>query len=143
MELDESIRIPQLPECTCDPDNRAPCSASKNHRCLCSSGKFCRTSRNPYHTCICNSSFGNYCQAIEHECSCQRDRVQCKSGGSSDGKHRCSCSKDPLGCLAERHSCVCRLQWYDSWQRVCRAVPASEHDCTCRYKGLTCRTSEH
>lgn len=110
------------------------------------------------HTCTCSEfswpssqiSMSRACLAqSEHNCRCRIDPMSCKRVFGQT--HECSCRHDPLACrylavdvgdkIPPRHDCVCRMQWYDGWQRVCRTTPESTHDCVCRYSGLTCRAA--
>lgn len=82
-------------------------------------------------------------QKCHHNCSCLAGTSECKltHDGPPDDKvrraHGCSCVLDPLKCLAPLvHECVCRMEWYDSWRRVCRSP---SHDCVCRYHTLQCK----
>lgn len=118
------------------------CRARKEkHACICQ--EICKTDFTSATTrlCLCETT---------HQCRCRIDPSTCKK--ILNEIHDCSCIHDPLACkfsgiiekigqLPSQHECVCRMQWYDGWQRVCRVTPASGHDCTCRYAGLTCRAS--
>lgn len=128
-----STRIPELPPCSCP---NPSCASSRGHKCVCRTYSLCHAS-NDRHECICDTRQNvKLCIAKEHKCSCEIASAWCKR---RDGRHDCGCVDDPLACTASHHRCVCIMQQYDGWQRVCRATPSTAHDCVCRNPQLVCR----